>query len=710
MRIVIRDLVTFGILVSALVLLGCGPTSPINTDWPLYSADPIGSKYAPLDQITKNNVHQLKLAWTYSGGDHSDRSTIECNPIIVKGTMYLTTPGLKLVALKADSGEEVWTFNPEIEGGGVNRGVTYWSDGQRERIFFVKSSFLYSIDASTGSLDSAFGGNGQVDLYEGLGRNVRHTWVTAATPGIVFEDKFILGSTLGEGPAPAAPGYIRAYNVYSGNLEWTFHTIPQPGEEGYETWPPEAWTWAGGTNVWGGFTLDEERGVVFCGTGSSTYDHFGGNREGANLFANCILALNARTGKRIWHFQTVHHDIWDYDIPCPPNLVTVQKDGQLIDALAQPTKMGHLFILNRENGEPLFPVEEMPVPQSELPGEKSWQTQPFPHEGLRYASQNFDIHNVTNISTSSADSVKARLHGMVTGRIFTPPGIQPSVMLPQFNGGTDWGGAAYDPQHRRLFVNCSNEAEWISMIPSATPKEITKFQFGKNIFQSLCTQCHSMSLSPNPTLVALKALREVVSQRSDAEVLQVLALGKGQMPVHAALSEDEKVAIIAFLRDEGHQEKLETDKIVSSFPVEIPFIATGHNEIKDPEGFPVNQPPWGTLTSINLDEGKIEWQVPLGTYPELEKRGISPTGTFNMGGPVITKSGLIFIGASMDERFHIYNAENGELLWEYQLEAGGYATPATYMVDGKQYVVIAGGGGGKPGTKSGDKYYCFTLE
>ncbi|MBK8506459.1 MAG: PQQ-binding-like beta-propeller repeat protein [Saprospiraceae bacterium] len=409
-------------MVYGLLLLGCKVDLRTNADWPLYSGDAIGSKYSPLDQITKENVGQLRLAWTYSCGDNSARSTIECNPLIIDGAMYLTTPSLKLVALKADTGEELWNFNPDVQGGGVNRGVTYWAEGEKARILFVRSSFLYSINALTGTLDSTFGENGQVDLYEGLGRNVRHAWVTAATPGIIFEDKFILGSTLGEGPGAAAPGHIRAYNVQSGHLEWTFHTIPQPAEEGYETWPPDAWTWAGGTNVWGGFTLDEARGVVYCGTGSATYDHYGGNRHGANLYSNCILALDARTGKRLWHYQTVHHDIWDYDIPCPPNLVTIQKDGHQIDALAQPTKMGHLFILNRETGEPLFPVEEIAVPQSDIPGEKTWATQPFPIEALRYAGQNFDINNLTNINISSADSVRVRLSKMVTGRIFTPPG------------------------------------------------------------------------------------------------------------------------------------------------------------------------------------------------------------------------------------------------------------------------------------------------
>ncbi|MCB0688057.1 MAG: PQQ-binding-like beta-propeller repeat protein [Saprospiraceae bacterium] len=623
--------------------------------------------------------------------------------------MYLTTPALSLVALDAASGAAFWSFNDSISGGGVNRGVTFFSHGAQKRLFFVKGGYLYSIDAMTGTPDSTFGIGGRVDLFEGLGRNVRHTWVTAATPGIIFQDKLILGSTLGEGPGPAAPGHIRAYDVYSGKLEWIFHTIPQPGEEAYDTWPSDAWTSIGGVNCWGGFTLDTERGIVYFGTGSATYDHYGGNRKGANLFSNCIMALDADTGKKVWHYQTVHHDIWDYDLPCAPNLVQVHKDGKLIDALAQPTKMGHLFVLDRENGEPIFPIEEIVVPQTTLPGEETWATQPFPIESLRYAGQTFDHENVTNVSQASATNIKDQLQEMVTGSIFTPPGLKPSVVFPQFNGGTDWGGAAYDPQHRRLIVNCSNEPEWISMVPNQIPEEISNYAYGNYLFQTFCTQCHSSAVAANPSLIALDVLRKTVAQRTDAQLIQVVTQGKGQMPAHQSLTQDEKGALISFLRDQGHDRNIITKNLKSSVPNEIPYVATGHNEFKDQDGFPANRPPWGMLTSINLDEGLIEWQVPLGTYPDLEAKGLPPTGTFNMGGPLVTAGGLIFIGASMDERFHVYDSNDGQLLWEYQLEAGGYASPSTFMVDGRQYVVIAAGGGGKPGTKAGDKYYCFSL-
>ncbi|MCB0632598.1 MAG: PQQ-binding-like beta-propeller repeat protein [Saprospiraceae bacterium] len=679
-------------------------------EWPVYSADRLGTKYSSLDQINTGNVSQLELAWTFRTGDsrQGTGSTIECNPIIVDGMMYLTSPGLKLIALQAATGEEVWRFDPYAgrQAGGVNRGVTYWTNGNDRRILYVAGSNLYALNADSGQLVPEFGKEGIVDLYEGLDREVRTMWVTAATPGIIYKDLYILGSTLGEGPAAAAPGHIRAFDVRSGEQKWIFHTIPHPGEFGYETWSEDSWQHLGGANAWGGFTLDEERGIVYCGTGSSTYDHWGGNRIGQNLFANCILALDAASGERVWHYQVVHHDIWDYDIPCPPNLVQVEQDGQLIDALAQPTKMGHLFVLNRETGEPIFPIEEVPVPASTIPGEASWPTQPFPPVALRYSGQHFDQNNVTNRSPEAAAYVRARLDSMTTGSIFLPPAVRPSVTLPQFNGGTDWGGAAYDPVNRQLIVNASNEAEWISMVKAEPAKVITQHELGRSLYGSICSACHGFGNPRNPGSPSLKTIAQ---EKSKEEISQVLLNGKGSMPTFANLSDDERQAIVAFLKDEGRDMKLDREQLQLSFAQEIPYVATGHNEFKDPDGFPVNTPPWGTLSAIDLDAGRIIWQVPLGTYRELEAQGLPPTGTFNMGGPAVTAGGLIFIGAAMDERFRAVDQATGKTLWEYQLDAGAYATPATFEVDGKQYVVIAAGGGGKPGTRSGDAYYCFAL-
>ncbi len=701
-------------LILTLLLQACGASEEVPVDpnfqvWQHYSGDPAGTKYSALDQINQDNVTKLKPVWTYTTGDMSESppSTIQCNPIIIGNRMFLTTQKFKLVALDASNGNEIWVFDPQYERGGhgVNRGVSYWTDGQQERILYVAGPFLYAVDAASGQLIKSFGVSGKVDLRMGLDRDVSALLVTATTPGVIYEDLLILGSALGEGPRPSAPGHIRAFNVKTGEIEWIFHTIPYPDEYGYDTWSEDSWKHRGGTNAWGGFTLDQSRGMVFCGTGSPAYDHWGGDRIGQNLFGNCILALDAATGERIWHFQVVHHDLWDYDIACPPNLVQVKKDDQVIDALAQPTKMGHLFVLNRETGEPIYPVEEVQVPPSNIPGEEAWPTQPFPPTGLRYAKQSFTEADITNLNEEATQNVKEQIKDWKLGDIFIPPTEQPSVMLPQFNGGTDWGGAAYDPETNSLIVNCSNELEWISMVKSQPNLDQSMFHFGRDLYGALCSWCHFQG-SGNPSLTSLKDRGAAYNKEY---VINTMNSGRGQMPSFSNLSKTEKEAILAYLWDEGRSTKV--SEVGAEFTIAnyAPYVSTGHNEIKDPEGFPANRPPWGTLTSIDLNRGQINWQVPLGTYPRLEARGYEATGTFNMGGPVVTGGGLVFIGAAMDERFHAYDKETGDLLWEFQMEAGGYATPSTYQVDGKQYLVIAAGGGGKPGTKPGDKYYCFSL-
>jgi quinoprotein glucose dehydrogenase len=483
------------------------------------------------------------------------------------------------------------------------------------RLFYVAGTKLFALDSETGQPISSFGSGGSIDLREGLDREMSGFSAGASSPGIVFEDLIIQGTSIPDWTGTSGPGHIRAFNVRTGEREWIFHTIPHPGEFGYETWPPDAWQTASGANAWAGLSLDVKRGIVFAPTGSPTYDHNGFNRHGTNLFANSVLALNARTGERIWHFQAVHHDLWDYDLASPPNLVTVRHEGVVRDAVAQVTKIGHLFLLDRQTGEPLFPVEERPVPQSTIPGEQSWPTQPFPTKPPAYARQGFSEADITDLSPEAHDHVKKTYFDKWGPAVlFPPPGTKGSFVVPQFNGGTDWGGAAFDSASGMLYVSASNEPEAFSMLPAPE---------------------------------------------------------------------------------------------TANHPYE--WIASGHDELFDAEGFPVSKRPWGTLNAIDLNEGTILWQVPLGTYPELEARGLPPTGTFNMGGPVATAGGLVFIGGSKDERFRAFDKDTGEVLWEYQLPAGGYATPSVYMVKGKQYVVIAAGGGGKPGTKPGDSYVAFAL-
>ncbi len=708
-----QQYIIVSVCVYTLFLVRCSAPNQEHIGWEVYSGDSKGTKYSALNQVNKENIKDLQLAWTYRTGDmrKTPRTTIECNPIVVENKMFITSPGLKVIALNAATGAELWKFDPYKgeSAHGVNRGVTYWSDGNQERLFYVAGSYLYCLNPKYGTLIESFADSGRVDLYAGLGRDVNFMWVTAATPGIIYKDLIIMGSTLGEGPGPAAPGHIRAYNVKTGTMEWIFHTIPYPGEYGYDTWPKDAWKQKGGANSWGGMTVDHERGIVFCGTGSPTYDHWGGDRKGQNLFGNCILALNAETGERIWHYQVVHHDLWDYDIACQPNLVTIYQDGKKIDAVAQPTKMGHLFVLDRETGKPIFPIKEKPVPQSDIPGEETWPTQPFPPKSLVYGKQSFTKDEVTDLNPEATRNILEQVDNMRLGDIFIPPSMEGSITLPQFNGGTDWGGAAFDPETQNLIVNCSNEAEWISMIKSNPRKNITQYELGQRLYQTICSTCHGYGNPRNPDSPSLDNLKKIISERDKTDIFQLLNEGKGQMPKFPTLSEDEKNAVIAFLWDEGKNIRIDTEKIKLSFSSQIPYVATGHKILKDPEGFPANKRPWATLTSLDLNQGKIKWQIPLGTYPELEARGLPPTGTFNMGGPIATKGGLIFIGATMDERFRAFDKETGDLLWEYQMDAGGYATPATYEVDGKQFVIIAAGGGGKPGTRPGDAYYCFTL-
>ena len=712
-RIRTRDPLNFLLLI-AILTQGCQQDLDQHSSyrtWSHYHGDKTGSKYSILDQINRDNVQDLQVKWKFETGDlpESAYSNMECNPMIIGHVIYVTSPTIAVIAIDGRNGSEIWRYetHPGLKNRGTSRGLAFWSENDTTRIFFSKGNYLYCLDGQQGELITTFGEEGKVNLKQGLNRDADNRQ-KSTTPGVIYNDLYILGATVGEGPGPAAPGYIRAFDVRTGAIVWTFHTIPLPGEPGYETWPPGAWKEAGGANSWSGITMDESRSVVYCGTGSAAYDHWGGNRIGQNLYANCVLALDAGSGEKIWHYQVVHHDIWDYDIPCAPNLVQVKKNGKLIDAVAQPTKMGHLFILDRDTGEPIFPVEEVPVPASEIPGELAWPTQPMPPKSLRYTRQGFYPEEVTDLNEQARVYVQDLIAGMAYGDIFRPPSTDSALIMPQFNGGTDWGGAAYDPSIRKLYVNASNEAEWISMLPAPASEQMSRFNLGRRIYQTQCTFCHGNSQSGVKTH-SLTSLQQIASERTAEEIERTLEFGKGNMPQFGWLSNDERKALVAFLKEEGKNELIDLKKIALNFSNKIPWLSSGHHPIKDDGGFPINKRPWGTLSAIDMDSGTIDWQVALGTYPELEARGYEPTGTFNLGGPLVTAGGLIFIGATMDERFRAFDKDTGEMLWEFQLDAGGYATPATFEIDGEQYVMIAAGGGGIPGTPSGDAFYCFSL-
>jgi len=710
----------YQLLIWMVLVVGCTPTPTDSLesyiDWSVYLGDASSSQYSALRQINRENVGDLSLVWSYRSGDadSSGRSQIQCNPIIIGSTLYATSAGLKAIALNATTGDEIWRFDPfdagiVSEGPGVNRGVTYWKGDQDDeaRILFSAGSKLFALNAQTGALIVSFGSGGSVDLRDGLGRDVTGLSVSARTPGIIYQHLLIQGTSLSEG-IQSAPGHIRAYDVRTGEIQWIFHTIPHPDEFGYDTWPENAYQSIGGANAWSGMSLDQESGTVFLSTGSAAFDFWGGNRVGENLFANSVLALDVLTGERKWHYQIVRHDLWDRDLPAPPNLVTVVRDGLTTKAVAQVTKSGHVFLLDRETGRPLFPVEERSFPTSDLLGEHTWPTQPIPLHPPPFARQRFDEEDITDLSPESHDHVLARFRHIRSDGQFVPPSIEGTVIFPGFDGGAEWGGAAHDPTTGMLYVN-SNEMPWIlTMVPLNPNGEKT----GHGLYQRYCAGCHGLELEGS-TGGDPPALLNLPSRISKEEVNRYIRHGIGFMPSFGFLQPQQVSSITNFLFEQNNNDiSLEDEQIsdvdLSTLFAGSPYGHTGYNRFLDQDGYPAVKPPWGTLNAINLNTGVINWSVPLGEFPELTKKGIPPTGTENYGGPVVTSGGLIFIAATKDEKFRAFDQENGRLLWETQLPAGGYATPATYEVDGKQYVVIAAGGG-KMGTKSGDFYLAYAL-
>lgn len=581
-----------------------------STNWPNVGGDKGGTRYSPLKQINRDNAKDLQIAWTYHGEGVSAGSTIECTPVIVDGVMYVTTPDLKVVALDAATGREIWKY--KTGNGGVNRGIAYWSDekpgGQRRVLMGTPDGKMLSLDAHTGVPDAAFGTNGVLDLRAGIERDISHTAYGVTSAPAVFENLVIPGFLVSEGQ-PGAPGDIRAFDVRTGKQAWRFHTVPRPGEPGHETWEGDGWKNRTGVNAWSGFTLDVRRGILFCGTGSAASDFYGADRKGDDLFANCTLALDARTGKQLWHFQTVHHDIWDHDNPCPPIMVTVMQNGKRRDAVAQLTKTGYCYLFDRVSGQPLYGVTETPVPASDVPGERAATTQPMPLKPPPFSPLLFTQNDVTDISPQSHADVVERLRALRYGQAYLPPSVAGTIVTPGFHGGATWSGGSYDPTTGLLYVN-SNNVPYICLVkPNATGG----YDFG------------------------------------------------------------------------------------------------GYTYFNDKNGYPANKPPWGSLTAIDVNKGEFAWQIRLGEYPELTAKGVPQTGTENFGGTIVTGGGLVFIGGTKDEMFHAFDKATGKLLWQVKLPAGGYATPSTYMVNGRQYVIIAAGGGGKLRTKSGDSYIAFAL-
>jgi quinoprotein glucose dehydrogenase len=673
-----------------LWLIALSQSTAVNVPWPV-NGGPDNIRYSPLDQINRTNVTRLQVAWTYDSRDSFRSSEMQSNPIVVDGVLYATTPSMKVVAVDAATGKEIWKFDPS--GGATtsprfrHRGVTV----HRDRVFVSYRSFLFALDRKTGEPISSFGTKGRIDLREGLDQPAERLSVSASTPGSIFEDMIIMGSSVPE-TLPGSPGHIRAFDVTTGKRRWIFHTIPKPGELGYETWPKDAHQLSGGANAWAGVTVDTKNGIVFAATGSASFDFYGVTRHGDNLFANCVLALDARTGRRIWHFQGIRHDVWDWDFPAAPSLVSVRRNGRPVEAVAQITKQGYVFVLDRRTGAPLFPVEMRDVPASRVDGERLSPRQPYPTLPPPFARQGLTEDMLTTRTPEAHAAVLARFRTYRKG-FFEPPSLEGTIVFPGFDGGAEWGGAAFDPETALLYVN-SNEQPWIIKLIENNDTAL---------YNSKCATCHREDKKGGATGPSLE---HVATKFTRDELAALIRQGTGRMPGFPDMGARNITDLVEYLMT--GKDKAADPAIVSD-PSRLKYRSDGESIFLDPDGYPAIAPPWGTLNAIDLDSGSIRWKIPFGEYPELAAKGMTNTGSDNYGGPLVTAGGLVFIGGTnFDRKFHAYDKLTGTLLWEAILPAAGNATPAVYMLNGRQYVVIACGGG-KNGAPSGSAIVAYAL-
>lgn len=788
---------TIGFVALLASMLGGACMGQSSTGWPVYNGGPDGDHYSQLKQINRANVKHLKVAWRFDTGE---KGGIEDNPLVVGRTLYAYTPMQKVVALDAATGALKWKFDPGIGGGTQpTRGMAYWTDGNEERIFAGVMNFLYCLNPETGKPIASFGESGRIDLRKELRGDFEKQSIVLTTPGIIYKDLIIVG---GRNPEthPAPPGDVRAFDVRTGKLVWSFHTIPHPGEPGYETWPAEAWKTAGAANNWAGMSLDAKLGIVYVPTGSAVFDFYGGDRKGDDLYADTLLALDAATGKRLWHFQGVHHDIWDRDFPSEPALFTVRRDGETVEALAQTTKQGYLYLFNRVTGKPLFPIHEIPYPASTVPGEVTSPTQPKPDAPAPFARQRLTEDMLSNRTPEAHAWALKMFRTFTSDGQFVPFAVgRQTVIFPGFDGGAEWGGPAIDPATDILYVNAT-EMAWTGGLVEARHSSDP----GEQVYQSQCAMCHGVNRAGAPP--AFPSLVDVLSRLTPQKVADNVKNGKGRMPSFPNIDDTQMKALIEYLRtgppvvrgdagteltsvpaqemtaqapadQEGaavythrcarchgsHMEgmapaypmligigsrmsKAQTVDLVHYGTDQMPpmpdlqgadleallrymgvadsskaqasaaekyqdqFTFTGYRKFLDPDGYPAIAPPWGTLNAIDLKTGKYVWKIPLGEYPELARQGIKDTGTENYGGPIVTAGGLVFIGATIyDREFRAFDSRSGKLLWETELPFAGVATPSTYMIDGRQYVVIAASGARDPKGPAGGAYVAFSL-
>ncbi len=778
-------------------------------DWPVYGGQAAGDHYSSLSQINRKNVQKLQVAWKFDAGEEGG---LETSPIVVGRVLFAYTATQKVVALDAASGKLIWKFDSGIVGKSPVRGLSYWTDGKESRILAPVTNFLYALDAQTGKPIPGFAEGGRIDLRKDLRGDYQSVSIAMTSPGIVYKDLIIVG---GRNPEtyPSPPGDIRAFDVRTGELRWRFHTIPHPGEFGNETWPKDAWREAGAANNWAGMALDIERGIVYVPTGSPVFDFYGADRVGDNLFADTLLALDAQTGKRIWHFQGVHHDIWDRDFPSPPALVTVNRQGKRVDAVAQTTKQGFLFLFDRTTGKPLFPIDERSYPASNIPGEVTAPTQPVPLLPEPFARQLLTEDLLTQRTPAAHAWAVQEFSTYLSAGQFVPTALdKETVVFPCFLGGAEWGGPAVDPKRGIIFIN-SNEWACVVALTENKPARST----GERTYHNQCSVCHNDDRKGSPP--TYPSLIDVGTRLTQAQIETTILQGKGRMPAFPNLQGDYLQSLIRFVRDgaesgpKGTDEKAEKaasdatpaptgsrdaapasagadvygskcaichgdhregkppafpglagvasrlstqqiqdrihqgkglmpafsglegkevdgllaylataqnamdadpdhDAIYSSTAEGAPmkYRITGSRDFLDPDGYPGIKPPWGTLNAIDLNTGKYLWKIPLGEYPALAAQGLKNTGTENYGGPIVTAGNVLFIGATVyDKKFRAFDSLSGQLLWETVLPFSAVATPATYMIDGKQYVVVASGGGKDPKSPSGSAYIAFAL-
>ncbi len=689
--------VLHGAAVTALLLFQMEAADPAaRHDWPVFGGAAENQHYSRLSQINKSNVAKLKVAWTFDTGETGGLQT---SPLVIGGTMYAYTPSQKVIAVDAATGKLRWKFDSQAGTQQPSRGLMYWAAGKDKRLLAGITNFVYELDAETGKPILTFGKQGRIDLSEGLGHDAAAQSIALTTPGVVYQDLLIVGGREPE-TLPAPPGDIRAFDVRTGKLRWSFHTIPHEGEFGADTWPKNAWQHSGAANNWAGMALDVKRGIVYVPTGSAAFDFYGGDRAGDNLFANCLLALNAKTGERIWHFQAVKHDVWDRDFPSHPVLVTVKHDGKEVDAVAQTSKQGFVYLFDRVNGHPLFPLEPRGYPASTVPGEITAAQQALPTKPAPFARQILTEDLLTNRTPEVHKWAVQELREFQSAGQFVPFAVgKDTVVFPGFDGGSEWGGPAVDPETGILYVN-ANDIAWTG----ALAKNSADQKGGRGVYLSQCSICHRDNRKGAPP--DTPSLVNVGDRRSRKEIADIIAKGKGRMPGFGGIPENERAALVDYLL--GGEQK-EMASVGSGLPL-MPYRFTGYHRFLDPDGYPAVAPPWGTLNAINLNTGEYAWKIPFGEYPALVAQGVRNTGSENYGGPVVTAGGLLFIGAtSFDKKFHVFDKSTGDLLWETTLPFAGNGTPATYEVDGKQYIVIAAGGGRPFGTVTGGVYVAFSL-